>query len=406
LWGGFFLPDFRTLDDFSLEGKVVLLRADLNVPMQDGIVSDTARLERLAPTLKDLCAHGAKVVILSHLGRPGGKRDEAFSLQPVAACLAEIIKKSVSFAGDCCGPVAQAAVRMLGFGEILVLENTRFYPGEKDGDPAFAKELASLGDVFVNDAFSAAHRAHASTSVISQFLPCAAGRLMEEELSALSRALETPLKPVMALVGGAKISTKLDLLRNLVAKMDLLVLGGGMANTFLAAQGVAVGKSLYESDMLDLARTIMGEAQQKECKILLPSDVVVAPELKKDAPLSIVPVGSIPGDQKIFDLGPESTERVRAKIRTSRTLIWNGPLGVFEVPPFDKATIEIALTVAETTQDGTLLSVAGGGDTIAAIRQAGVTDKLSYISTAGGAFLEWLEGKTLPGVLALYKKDT
>lgn len=399
------MPDFLTIDDLSLEGKTVLLRADLNVPMKDGLVADATRLERLLPTLKDLAAHGAKVVILSHFGRPKGKRDEAFSLRPVAEALGAIVGQKVSFATDCTGPVAQEAVRALRPGQILVLENTRFYAGEEENDLSLAQEMAKLGDLYINDAFSAAHRAHASTAALADLLPAAAGRLMEEELSALERALEHPVKPLAAIIGGAKISTKLDLLRNLISKVDVLVLGGGMANTFLASRGVAVGKSLYEPDMLDIARAITEEANARKCEILLPQDVVVAPELKGDAPIQIVAVGAVPAEQKIFDLGPASTEEVKAQLNRCRTIIWNGPLGVFETPPFDKATNEIAQHVAELTRKGVVLSVAGGGETVSALGHAGVAEEMSYLSTAGGAFLEWLEGKALPGVVALKKKD-
>lgn len=397
------MSDFMTLDDLSVENKVVLLRVDLNVPMKEGRVTDAARLERIQPTLKDLVAHGAKIVLLSHFGRPKGKKDQAFSLRPVAAALSEISGKKIAFVEDCKGPIVRRAIEALAAGEILLLENTRFYPEEEANDPVFAKELADLGDIFVNDAFSTAHRAHASTVGMAAFLPSAAGRLMEEELSALSRALEHPVRPVIALVGGAKISTKLDLLRNLIAKMDLLVLGGGMANTFLAAKGVAIGKSLCERDMLDIARAIMEEAQEKQCEIILPQDVVVAPELKADAPMNIVSIAAVPEDQMIFDLGPVSAQVIRSQLQSCRTVIWNGPLGVFEVPPFDKATTDIALSVADLTRKGALLSVAGGGDTVAALSHAGVLDHFSYVSTAGGAFLEWMEGKILPGVLALCK---
>lgn len=396
---------FNSLDDFSFDKQTVLLRADLNVPMKDGLVSDCTRLERLIPTLKELSEGHAKIVILSHFGRPKGKRDLAYSLRPVAAALADVWGKPVAFAEDCIGPVAQAAVAALNPGEILVLENTRFYPGEEANDPAFAVELARLGDFYVNDAFSAAHRAHASTEALAKLLPCAAGRLMEEELTALSRALEHPLRPLAAIVGGAKISTKLDLLNNLCAKVDYLILGGGMANTFLAAQGCAIGKSLCEADMLETARSIMAEAKEKRCEIVLPKDVVVAPALKADAPISIENACAVPPTQMILDLGPLSAEDIKGKLLACQTVIWNGPLGVFEIPPFDKATNEVALWVGEQTKKGKLLSVAGGGDTVAALAHAGVLEKFSYVSTAGGAFLEWMEGKKLPGVEALRKAE-
>lgn len=399
------MPDFLTIDDLSLENKVVLLRADLNVPAKEGRVTDATRLVRLQPTIKALVSYGAKIVILSHFGRPDGARNEKYTLRPVAAKLGEVLGLPVAFADDCIGPTAKEAVSRLKAGEILVLENTRFYPGEEANDPVFAKALAELGDVFVNDAFSAAHRAHASTAGLASLLPSAAGRLMEEELSALSRALEHPVKPVGAVVGGSKISTKLDLLRNLTRKVDVLILGGGMANTFLAAKGFSVGKSLCETEMLDTARLILDEAKKQGCKIVLPEDAVVAPALKEDAPIGVVTVDQIPPEQMIFDLGPVSTEKAVAELRRCQTIVWNGPLGVFEVPPFDKATNEIAAQVAELTKGGMILSVAGGGDTVAALTHAGVLNRFSYVSTAGGAFLEWLEGKELPGVTALRKKD-
>ncbi len=399
------MADFLTLDDVSFQNKTVLLRADLNVPMKDGRVTDATRLVRLQPTLRELAAGGAKIVILSHFGRPDGQRNEAYSLRPIAAALAEILGQPVSFAEDCIGEVAQKAIATLAPGQILVLENTRFYSGEEKNDPDLARQMAALGDLFVNDAFSAAHRAHASTAGLAAFLPAAAGRLMEEELSALSRALEHPLKPLAALVGGSKISTKLDLLKNLTSKVDLLVLGGGMANTFLAAKGLSVGKSLFEPDMLETAREIMDGAASRGCEIYLPKDAVVAPELKADAPISIVSVERVPETMMIFDLGPASVEEIRKKLHACQTILWNGPLGVFETPPFDKATNEIAQAVAALTKSGQVLSVAGGGDTVAALSHAGAEEKFSYISTAGGAFLEWLEGKTLPGVEALRKKE-
>ncbi|HAX92186.1 MAG TPA: phosphoglycerate kinase [Rhodospirillaceae bacterium] len=397
------MPSFQTIDDLSCSGKVVLVRADLNVPMQGNHVGDTTRLERLVPTLTDLQKAGAKIVLLSHFGRPKGKRDEQFSLRPVAAALSNVIKAPVAFAEDCIGATAEAAVGALKNGDILVLENTRFYPEEEANDLEFAKKIAALGQIYINDAFSAAHRAHATTEALASLLPAAAGRLMQEELSALSKALEHPEKPLAALIGGSKISTKLDLLNNLIAKVDLLVLGGGMANTFLAAKGVAIGKSLYEPDMLDTAREIMDKAKARDCHILLPTDVVVAGEMKEGAPNQTVPVATVPADQMIFDLGPATINEIKSNLEQCRTVIWNGPLGVFEVPPFDTATNKVAICVADLTKRGKLLSVAGGGDTVAALANAGVTHGISYLSTAGGAFLEWLEGKELPGVAALEK---
>ncbi len=395
------MADFLTLDDLNVGGKAVLLRADLNVPMKDGRVTDATRLERLIPTLKDLAKAGARIVLLSHFGRPKGKKNPDCSLRPVAARLADIWGQPIGFAEDCIGPTASAAIAKLENGQVAVLENTRFYPGEEGNDPEFAKALAELGDVYVNDAFAAAHRAHASTTALAQLLPAGAGRLMQEELEALGKALEKPEKPVAALIGGSKISTKLDLLNNLIGKVDILVLGGGMANTFMAAKGLAVGQSLYEPDMLETARGIMTEAEKRGCHIMLPKDVVVASGLKADIPTQTVAANAVPADQKIFDLGPQTVAEIKDNLAMCRTVIWNGPLGVFETPPFDRATNEVAIGVADLTKRGKLLSVAGGGDTVAALANAGVTHGISYVSTAGGAFLEWMEGKELPGVVAL-----
>lgn len=400
------MTEFLTLDHFHLKDKTVLLREDYNVPMQGGRVTDTTRLERSLPTLRDLAKAGARIVILAHLGRPKGKPDPEFSLRPVAAALSEIWGQPVAFAADCKGTLARAALDHLKPGEILLLENTRFYEGEEKNDPELVREMALLGDIFINDAFSAAHRAHASTTGLAQVLPAAAGRLMQEELEALSKALEKPQRPVAAIVGGAKISTKLDLLNNLVAKVDMLILGGGMANTFLAAKGVKVGKSLYEAEMLDTARAIMKEADRRKCKIVLPTDAVVAGELKAGVPVETVDIEDVPEDKMILDLGPQSSSDILKSFATCCTVVWNGPLGVFEIPPFDRATNEIAKGVAELTRLGHLLSVGGGGDTVAALAHAGVSKDISYISTAGGAFLEWLEGKELPGVAALRRQAT
>jgi phosphoglycerate kinase len=351
-----------------------------------------------------LQAAGAKIVILSHFGRPDGQRNEKYSLRPVASALADILKNAVAFADDCIGPVAQRAVDTLQKGQILVLENTRFYAGEEENDPTFAAQMAALGDVFINDAFSAAHRAHASTEGLAHLLPCAAGRLMQEELTALGKALEHPERPVAAIVGGSKISTKLDLLRNLIAKVDVLVLGGGMANTFMAARGLCVGKSLYEADMLETARTISAEAEKSGCAIILPRDVVVAAEIKEGLSVSIVAANSVPEDLMILDIGAQAAEDISARLSACKTMIWNGPLGVFETKPFDAGTNAVARTVADLTAQGKILSVAGGGDTVAALANAGLGDAMSYVSTAGGAFLEWMEGKALPGVVALTPK--
>lgn len=392
---------FLTLDDIALNGKTVLLRADLNVPTKDGQVTDAERLERLLPTLRDLSKAGAKTVILSHFGRPDGQPNPVYSLRPVVTALAERYGQPIAFAEDCIGEKAQQAIHALQPGQILALENTRFHAGEEKNDPAFAKALASLGDLFVNDAFSAAHRAHASTEGLAHLLPAAAGRLMQAELEALNQALGQPQRPLAALVGGSKISTKLDLLNNLVGKVDVLVLGGGMANTFLAAEGIAVGKSLYEANMLDTARAIAAQAQLHGCAIILPTDVIVAPALKEDTPTERAMIGHVPADQMILDIGPDSVKAILQKLSTCKTVVWNGPLGAFEIRPFDRATVDVAKGVAALTQQGTILSVAGGGDTVAALSHAGIARQVSYLSTAGGAFLEWLEGKDLPGVAAL-----
>lgn len=395
------MTDFLTISDLALKGKTVLVRADLNVPMQDGRVTDTERLERLLPTLKDLSSGGAKVVILSHFGRPKKGPDSQFSLRPVMEELARLWKHPIAFTEDCIGPKAETAVKKLEAGQVLVLENTRFHAGEEANDPAFTQELAKLGDLYINDAFSCAHRAHASTEGLAHYLPSAAGRLMQAELEALHKALAHPVRPVAALVGGSKISTKLDLLNNLVAKVDVLVLGGGMANTFLAAQGVAIGKSLCENDMLDTARDIAAKAKSKGCEIVLPVDAVVAEILKSGIETETVSINSIPANKMILDVGAASVKQICAKLAECKTVVWNGPLGAFEFKPFDNGTNEVAAAVADLTRQGKILSVAGGGDTVSAMANAGVSHYLSYLSTAGGAFLEWLEGKELPGVAAL-----
>ncbi len=397
------MSGFQTIDQISVAHKIVLLRADLNVPMKDGAVSDDARLTRLLPTLRDLSNAKAKIIILSHFGRPDRQRNEKYTLRPVAAALQKIWGHPVAFADDCIGDTAKNAIAALPEGQILVLENTRFHAGEETNDKAFAKQLAELGDVYVNDAFSTAHRAHASTEALAHLLPSAAGRLMQAELTALEKALSNPAHPVAALVGGSKISTKLDLLENLVTKTDILVLGGGMANTFLAAQGINVGKSLYEADMLDTARAIAIRATEKNCRIVLPTDVVVAPKLQADIDTQNVPVTAIPADQMALDVGTQSAQDICELLKTCKTVVWNGPLGAFEFAPFDHATVTVAQAVAALTKQGKILSVAGGGDTVAALTHAGVTDDFSYVSTAGGAFLEWMEGKTLPGVAALMR---
>ncbi len=395
------MPTFKTLDDLDLAGKTVLVRVDFNVPMSGGKVSDATRLERAAPTIRDLTAKGAKVLLLSHFGRPKGRPNPEMSLKPLVPEIAKILGQEVGFAADCIGAPAEAAAKGLKAGGVALLENLRFHAEEEANDAGFAKSLAALGDVYVNDAFSAAHRAHASTEGIARLLPAAAGRLMQEELEHLGAALEKPKRPLAAIVGGAKISTKLDLLGNLVARVDMLVIGGGMANTFLNAVGVKVGKSLCEHDMAGTAKEILEKAKKAGCDVVLPTDAVVAAEFKAGAPSETVSVKSVPEDKMILDVGPATAEHLAKRLATCETLVWNGPLGAFEIPPFDAATNSVAQAAAKLTKDGKLLTVAGGGDTVAALAHAGVLDDFSYVSTAGGAFLEWLEGKTLPGVKAL-----
>jgi phosphoglycerate kinase len=397
------MPPFRTLDDIDVSGKTVLVRLDLNVPMKDGEVADASRIERSVPTVKELLEKQAKVAVLAHFGRPKGKREPSMSLRPLAGPLGEALGFEVAFAEDCVGDVAKRAVEALRPGQVLLLENLRFHGGEEKNEPAFADQLAALGDVYVDDAFSAAHRAHASITGVAERLPAVAGRLMQAEVEALSRALEHPDRPVAAVIGGAKISTKLELLGNLIERVDLLILGGGMANTFLLAQGTPVGRSLCEREMADTAREIMAKAETGNCKLLLPIDARVASELEEGAPSRVIAVELVPEDGMILDIGPGSVEMFNGRIANCRTLVWNGPLGAFEVPPFDSGTKDIAKHVAELTRAGRLMSVAGGGDTLAALAQAGLLDDLSYVSTAGGAFLEWLEGKELPGVAVLRK---
>lgn len=393
---------YLTLTDINLAHKTVLLRADLNVPMKDGKVEDSTRLERLLPTLKAITAKGAKIAILSHFGRPKGNwPDPALSLKPVADALSRLYGAPVAFAENCIGDKAKQAIAALPAGGIVVLENTRFHGGEEKNDPSFVLALSQLGQVFINDGFSVSHRAHASTAGLADALPAAAGLLMQAELDALTKALTFPTKPVAAIVGGSKISTKLDLFKHLIEKIDVLILGGGMANTFLAARNVQVGESLCERDMFQNAREIMAKAVQKGCTLVLPIDVVIAKEMVVGAPSQTVSVQSVPRDAKIFDIGPQTVANIVAALKRCRTLVWNGPLGVIEIPDFAKGTIDVAKAVAAQTQNKHLMSVAGGGDTIAGLNQAGVMDQLSYVSTAGGAFLEWLEGKTLPGVQAL-----
>ena len=392
----------RSIDALALAGKRVLLRADLNVPMKEGAVADTTRLDRLAPTVQEICDKGAAAVVLSHFGRPKGEREAALSLRPLVEPLSRALGgRAVAFAEDCIGPVAAKAAGALRPGEVLLLENLRFHAGEEANDPDFAGALATLGDIYVNDAFSAAHRAHASTEGLAHLLPAAAGRSMEAELTALATALETPERPLAAIVGGAKVSTKLDLLGNLLRRVDMLAIGGAMANTFLHALGTDVGASLCEVGMADTARAVLADADAAGCDIVLPSYVVVAQALEAGVPAETVPIAAVPGDTMILDIGAGSANALSARLASCRTLVWNGPLGAFEVPPFDAATVKVARAAAELTKAGSLRTVAGGGDTVAALSQAGVADEFSYLSTAGGAFLEWLEGKTLPGVAAL-----
>ncbi|RMD94052.1 MAG: phosphoglycerate kinase [Alphaproteobacteria bacterium] len=392
---------WKTLDDMDLKGKRVLVRVDINVPVENGRVTDATRIERIVPTIRDILAKGGKPILLAHFGRPKGKRVPEMSLKVVVPALQAALGVPVRFAEDCVGEAAERAVAELGEGEVLLLENTRFHPGEEANDPAFVDALARLGDVYCNDAFSAAHRAHASTEGLAHKLPACAGRLMQAELEALERALGNPERPVVAVVGGAKVSTKLDLLGNLVGKVEHLVIGGGMANTFLAAQGFDVGKSLCEHDMADTAREILQKAQAAGCEIILPVDVVVASEFAANAPHKVVPADACPPDMMILDAGPETVARIAETFERAKTLIWNGPLGAFEIEPFDAATNAAARKAAELTRAGRLISVAGGGDTVAALNKAGVAGDFTYVSTAGGAFLEWMEGKVLPGVAAL-----
>jgi len=395
------VPAYRSQKDLKVEGQRVLVRGDLNVPMADGHVTDVTRLERLAPTLHDLSGRGARVIVLSHFGRPKGERRDDMSLAPVADALAKVLGKPVTFADDCVGPAAEAVVNGLASGDIAVLENLRFHPGEEANDPAFARDLAELGEFYVNDAFSASHRAHASTEQLAHLLPSAAGLQMQAELDALSSALEAPKRPVAALVGGAKVSSKLAVLGNLVDKVDMLIIGGGMANTFLHAQGIEVGASLHEPDLADTARDILAKAKLANCEIILPTDAVVASELKAGAETQVCKIDSVLHTKMILDIGPDSIAELEQRLKTCATIVWNGPLGAFETKPFEEGTNRVARAAAAQTSAGKLVSVAGGGDTVAALNGAGVTDQFTYVSTAGGAFLEWLEGKDLPGVKVL-----
>ena len=396
------MSDYETIHDAPFAGKRVLVRVDLNVPVENGRVSDATRIERVVPTIRTIADKGGKVILLAHFGRPKGGPDEANSLAFVSDALAKTLGHAVAFAADCRGEIAARAIEAMRPGDVLLLENTRFHKGEEKNDPEFIEALAALGDLYVNDAFSAAHRAHASTEGLARKLPAYAGHNMHAELEALSQALEKPKRPVASIVGGAKVSTKLELLGNLVGKVDMLIIGGGMANTFLAAQGKDMGKSLMEKDLLDTARKILAEAGS--CQIVLPVDAVVTKEFKAGAASRTVSVDAIAPDEMMLDMGPDSTARVVALLGSAKTVVWNGPFGAFEMKPFDAGTMAVARAVAERTKAGDVVSIAGGGDTVAALNTAGVADDFSYISTAGGAFLEWLEGKTLPGVDALKRR--
>lgn len=397
---------FRTLDDAgSLRGKRVLLRVDLNVPVENGRVTDATRIERVLPTIREIADGGGRVILLAHFGRPKG-RDLKASLKPIADALSGQLGKPVAFADDCIGEPAQRAVKALKDGDVLLLENTRFHEGEEANDPAFAAELAALGDLYVNDAFSAAHRAHTSTEGLARLLPAYAGRAMQAELDALTKGLESPQRPLLAVVGGAKVSTKIDLLENLVAKVDALVIGGGMANTFLHAIGLGIGRSLAERDLSATAQRIIDRARETNCALILPVDAVVAERLESGAPHHTYGIDAIPANGMILDIGSQSVDRINSALNDAATVVWNGPLGAFEHPPFDQGTVGVARHAAERTRKGELVSVAGGGDTVAALNHAGVAGEFTYVSTAGGAFLEWLEGKSLPGVEALRATTT
>jgi phosphoglycerate kinase len=396
---------FRTLDDVDVNNKRVLMRVDFNVPADQGTVEDATRIERMAPTVREIADKGGKVILVSHFGRPKGP-NPADSLRPIAATAARVIGRPIKFVEDCVGEAAETAVAAMQPGDVVCLENTRFHPGEVKNDQKFVAQLARLGDIFVNEAFSVAHRAHASTAGLGRVLPAYAGRDMQSELDALGAALNSPQRPVAAIVGGSKISTKIELLGNLIAKFETLIIGGAMANTFLAAQGNAIGKSLYEPDLLGTARDIMAKAKLLRHEIVLPVDAVVAAKLVAHAPSRVVPVDEVGPADMILDIGPRSIEQVISVLGRARTLVWNGPFGAFEYEPFDNGTIEVAEAAAELTAAGRLVSIAGGGDTVAALNSAGVTERFSYVSVAGGAFLEWLEGKTLPGIEVLKTNRT
>ena len=397
------MTTFRTIDDLDVAGKRVLVRADLNVPMKGGKVTNTTRIDRTVPTLLELADKGAKVIVMTHLGRPKGKKNPEFTLKPVAEALAASAGRSVAFATDCIGPEAKAVIDAMQNGDLAMLENVRFYAEEEANDEAFARKLAENGDILVSDAFSCSHRAHASVEALARLIPSCAGRLMQAELEALESALEKPERPAAAVVGGAKISTKLDVLGNLTEKVDQLIIGGAMANTFLFAKGVDVGKSLCERDMADSARAIMEKAAKAGCEIVLPDDAVIAAEFAEGAPSETVSVNAVPADKMILDVGPKAIADLKTRLASLKTIMWNGPLGAFEVSPFDTGTNAVAREAARLTGEGKLKSVAGGGDTVAALQKAGAEEGFSYVSTAGGAFLEWLEGKSLPGVAVLRK---
>ncbi|MEX0346619.1 MAG: phosphoglycerate kinase [Rhizobiaceae bacterium] len=398
------MTSFKTIDDLGdIAEKRVLVRVDLNVPMADGKVTDFTRIERVAPGILELSEKAAKVILMAHFGRPKGKPNADMSLEPIAHALEAVLDARVYFSPECIGDVPAEKIGKMVGGNILMLENTRFHAGEENNDPEFARALASLGDIFVNDAFSAAHRAHASTEGLAHLLPCCAGRTMAAELTALQAGLGNPRRPVIAIVGGAKVSTKINLLQNLVERVDMLVIGGGMANTFLHAKGIHVGKSLCEKDLADTANKIMAKAEKSDCRIILPEDVVVAKKFEANADNDVTTLDAVPADGMILDAGPQSVDRILEAIDEADTLVWNGPLGAFEIAPFDHATVAVARHVAERTETDRLISVAGGGDTVAALNHAGVADEMTYLSTAGGAFLEWMEGKPLPGVVALSK---
>src|SRR5665213_1345255 len=394
---------FRTLDHADVKGKRVLMRVDLNVPYENGVVSDATRIERTAPSITELADKGAKVILLSHFGRPKGPNPKD-SLKPVCAEVAHTIKRPIKFVGDCIGDEAEKAVAAMKSGDIICLENTRFYAGEEKNDPEFIKALAKLGDLYVNDAFSVSHRAHASTEGLSHYLPAYAGRTLQAELEAFEKVLDKPARPLVAIVGGAKISTKLDLLGNLLERVDVLIIGGAMANTFVMAQGKQVGRSLVERDLIDTAQKIMDQAKANKREIILPVDAVVAEKFEANPPSRVVDIDSLGAADMILDIGPKSVERVISVLARAKTLVWNGPFGAFEMEPFDNGTVEVAEAAAELTETGKLVTVAGGGDTVAALNVAGVVDRFTYVSTAGGAFLEWLEGKPLPGVEVLRVK--